>query len=275
MIMKNNPIYLSIIWIIILIIHGCDKGPDMEFTDWPIVEAYLIPGSPFLVRVSRQVPFSEDVEYSSDNIDSLTIEINYNDTLYSPEPISDGYYCDSSLTVIEGATYNLTFRFNLKDVRAYTYVPAKPVNFEQSENSIEIERMDSTLTPPSGGFSMPDPVSLTWDNDDLSYYLVVVENIEDTLDPIRDFGDEDPPENIFRKSPNTSTSEELRPNDFQYYGTHRIVLFHVLADYAALYESISNSSQDLTNPSTSIENGYGIFTGMNSDTLFLEVTEAK
>jgi hypothetical protein len=255
--------------------YACNDDNDMEFTDWPIIEAYLNPGMNFSVKVSRQVPFSDDVVYSEDNIDSLDLAVSYNDSVYQLVPAGDGYYYDSTLKVKVGATYILSFGFNSKNVNAYTFVPSTPVNFEQSVTSISIVRMDSTLTPPFGGGSMPDPVSLTWDNEDLSYYLVVVENLEDSLDPIRDFGDEDPPDNIFRKSPNTSTSEELRPNDFQYYGTHRIILFHVLPDYAALYDRISNSSQDLTNPSTSIENGYGIFTGMNSDTLFIEVIEAK
>ena len=38
---------------------------------------------------------------------------------------------------------------------------------------------------------MPDPISLTWDNNDGSYYIVVIENMETTLIPIRDFGDND------------------------------------------------------------------------------------
>ena len=49
----------------------------------------------------------------------------------------------------------------------------------------------STSGPPSGGMgSMPEPVTLTWDNDDASYYIVIIENMETTLDPISDFGDE-------------------------------------------------------------------------------------
>jgi hypothetical protein len=256
-------------------LESCQDKDEMEFTDWPIIEGYLSPGNVFTVRVSRQVPFSSDVEYSSDNIDSLAIDVNLNDTIYQLLPAGDGYYTDSLLNVSEGDEYQLSMTFNSKDVSAYTYVPAKPADFTQSATSIEIERMDSTSTGMPSGGSMPDPIVLTWDNDDLSYYLVVVENIEDSLDPIRDFGDDDPPDFVFRKSPNTSTSEELRPNDFQYYGTHRVVLFHVLPDYAALYEQSSNTSQDLTNPSTSITNGYGIFTGLNSDTLFVEVIEAK
>jgi len=55
---------------------------------------------------------------------------------------------------------------------------------------------------------------------------------------------------------------------------HRIILFHVLPDYASLYDEKISSSQNLTNPSTSITNGYGIFTGLNSDTLYIRVNEA-
>jgi hypothetical protein len=47
----------------------------------------------------------------------------------------------------------------------------------------------------------------------------------------------------------------------------------VLPDYASLYSENSTSSQNLTNPSTSIVNGYGIFTGLNADTLYLNVLE--
>jgi hypothetical protein len=65
----------------------------------------------------------------------------------------------------------------------------------------------------------------------------------------------------------------LRPQEFQYFGKHRLILYHVLPDYASLYSENSTSSQNLTNPSTSIMNGYGIFTGLNSDTLYFTVNE--
>lgn len=122
---------------------------------------------------------------------------------------------------------------------------------------------------------MPDPVTLTWDNDDGSYYIVVIENIEETLDPIRDFGDSTRTGNIFKKPPTTASGIQLRPQEFQYFGRHRLILYHVLPDYASLYSENSSSSQNLTNPSTSITNGYGIFTGLNSDTLSFTVFENK
>jgi len=117
----------------------------------------------------------------------------------------------------------------------------------------------------------PDPVSLTWNNPDGSNYIVVIENMEKTLTAIRDFGSNTRPGNMFRKAPTTSSGIEIQSMEFQYYGKHRLILYHVLPDYASLYSDKQSSSQNLTNPSTSIMNGYGIFTALNSDTLYLNV----
>ncbi|HQW26081.1 MAG TPA: DUF4249 family protein [Saprospiraceae bacterium] len=256
-----------------LLIHGCTQQETSEFTDWAIIETYIQPGDYLNVKVTRQLPFSSDVEYAADDINNLSITVTSDNIVYNLTPLGDGIYIDSSLIVAENAEYTLSFLFNSQVVSAYTYIPSKPRNFKQSVTSIYVTRIDSTSGFPTGGFSMPDPVELTWDNPDHDYYLAIVENVETTLDPIRDFGDNDPPSNIFRKSPTTAAATEIRSQEFQYFGTHRIILYHVLPDYAALYNESTTSSQNLTNPSTSITNGYGIFTGLNADTLFIEVRE--
>ena len=263
--------YISLYALSLSVLHACKKE-QQEFTDSPIIEAYLESGNFVSVKISRQIPFSSDVTYSADDINQLTVNFEYNNTTYLLHPVDSGRYVDSSLFVQEGAECKISFVYNSKNVSAYTYIPAKPVNFTQSATSIAIERQDSTSGPPTST-TMPNPISLTWDNSDVSYYLLVIENMEATLDPIRDFGGNAPPGNRFRKSPTNSSSEEINSREFQYYGKHRIILYHVLPDYATLYEQNSTSSQNLTNPSTSITNGYGIFTGMNSDTLYIQVNE--
>jgi len=263
----------AIIVLFLCLAAGCKKEENSEFTDTPIIESYLEPGSAMNVKVSRQIPFSSDVSYSSDNIDALNVNVLYNGTTYPLSPLGGGQYTNSSLIVTEGGEYTLSFNYNNKNVSAQTYIPSKPLNYTQSVTQIAIARMDSTSGPPSSGVTMPDPVTLSWTNTDGSYYIVLIENIETTLDPIRDFGDATPPGNRFRKTPTNSSSVEIRAQEFQYYGTHRLLLYHVLPDYASLYNQSSTSSQNLTNPSTSITNGYGIFTGMNADTLMIEVTE--
>lgn len=256
----------------IILIFGCNKDENKEFTDWPIIEAYVEPGNFLTVTVTRQIPFSTDVDYSSDDINNLSINVLRNNVSYMLTPLGNGKYIDSSMTTAEEDNYTLTFLFNSKNVSAYTYIPTKPTNVTQSATEIIIEKMDTASGPPNMG-TQPEPIKITWDNTDGSYYLLVVENMETTLVPIRDFGDKEPPGHRFRKSPSNLTMEEIRPMDFQYYGMHRIILYHVLPDYAALYDQNSTSSQNLTNPSTSIVNGYGIFTGLSSDTLFLDVKE--
>jgi hypothetical protein len=258
--------------IVVLMLASCKKEKTSEFTDTPIIESYLEPGKYFMVRISRQIPFSGTVVYSADDIDNLVITAERSGITHTLIPLGNGNYIDSSLTVVSGDHYNLSFSFNAKAVTAYTYIPSKPVNMTQSVTEIEIARMDSASGSPTS-MTMPDPIEIEWANSDGSYYLVLVENIETTLDPIRDFGDNTPPSNIFRKSPTNLAVEEIRAMEFQYYGTHRIILYHVLADYATLYDGNSTSSQNLTNPSTSIVNGYGIFTGLNADTLYIEVKE--
>ncbi len=252
---------------------ACTKT-ESEFTDIPVVEAYLRPGDLLTITVRRQIPFSSGVEYSTDDINNLVITIRNNDRNYVLTPTGEGKYTDSSLLISAGECYEMSFTYNGMNVYAYTDVPAKPVNFAQSATSVSVMRMDSTSGLPSGGMrDMPEPLDLTWDNDDNSYYIVLVENIEDVLDPVRDFGDEDRPEGRFRKTPTTSAGIRMRPQEFQYFGIHRLILYHVLPDYASLYDESNNSSQNLTNPSTSIINGYGIFTGLNADTLYLDVKE--
>jgi hypothetical protein len=270
--------YRIIIFVLLFFsgLTACNKSNISEFTDSPIVESYLRPGSYANVKITRQIPFSSGVNYSDDNIDALTIKITHNNTDFTLKPVGEGQYVASSLIINEGERYDLSFVYNKKNVSAYTEVPTRPLNFTQSIKSISLEKMDSTSGGQwMGGFSMPEPISLTWDNSDGSYYIVVIENMATTLVPIRDFGSRVPPGNRFRKAPTTASGLELRPMEFQYFGKHRLILYHVLPDYASLYSENQSSSLNLTNPSTSIMNGYGIFTGLNSDTLFIDVIQLK
>ncbi|TAE45333.1 MAG: DUF4249 family protein, partial [Bacteroidetes bacterium] len=185
----------------------------------------------------------------------------------------NGYYKNEGLLVItEGEIYTLNFMYRGNLVSAETIIPSKPQNLKASESSIVITPFD-----PGGGFGgglpeFPDPIALTWDNPDQEYHVVVVANIESDPDPINEDQEEDfrP---VFRNEPDQTNTYEVGFQSFEYYGNHRIVLFHILPEYAALYDNTGNSSQNLSTPSSNVENGLGIFTGMHSDTLYVEVTQ--
>lgn len=256
--------------VVTLALLSCNKT-ETGYNTSPVVECYVIPGDTVVFHVTKQIAFGSDSITDGEGITGLAISFFKNNESYSLTDQGDGIYSLSSATFEPGDELTFSFTYGSEEVSGYTYIPSTPLDFECSVSSMAIERMDTASGPPSG--TMPDPAELTWTNSDNSNYLVVVENLEETLDPIRDFGDEEPPGNFFRKSPTTSSSERLSPMDFQYYGEHRIILFHVLPDYAALYDQNSTTSINLTNPSTSINYGFGIFSGLHSDTLYITITE--
>jgi hypothetical protein len=267
--MKLSIIFSALIIVAVLI--SCTKSDNSDFTDSPIIESYLKPGDYPIIKIRRQTPFSSEVSYSDDEINTLSIQITNNSITKHLTPLGEGLYIDSTIIVKEGEMYDISFVYNSKTVSAYTNIPSKPIGFEQSATTIIIEQIDFSGGLPTTRPTMADPVSLTWENGDDSYYIVLIENMETSLTAINDFGDEEPPGNRFKKPPTNSSGIEIRSMEFQYYGLHRLILYHVLPDYASLYSDNETSSQNLTNPSTSIVNGYGIFTGLNSDTLFINV----
>lgn len=259
---------------LLMVVQGCKKTETAEYTDWPIIESYLSPGGFIKIKISRQISFFSDAKISDDNINNLNVKLIYNNTSYTLKLIGDGLYTDSSIVIKPGDVCSIEFNFNGKKVEAYTYIPTRPSGLSLSSTTMSIEKIDSTFTPGSSSGTRPDPIEITWTNNDADYYLTVIENLDSNPVRIRNFGNNSSvPSLILRKSPNTGSTEELRENDFQYFGKHRVILFHILPDYAALYSSNSTSSQNLSNPSTSIKNGYGIFTGLNSDTAYIEIKQ--
>lgn len=92
------------------------------------------------------------------------------------------------------------------------------------------------------------------ENQDASYYVAVIQNME--KNPISITTGSGAGSKPFRTLPTAGDFIAVRPLDFQYYGLHRVIFYHVLSDYAALYVPSSNTSQNLTNPSSGIINGY-------------------
>lgn len=269
-------IYIAAIFLFLISgLSACKKDDNSEFTDIPVIESYLNTGKYLSLSVKRQIPFAGDINYCNDDVNNLEITVFCNNTKHILTPVGEGKYEDRSLIIKEGERYDLSFIYNSRTVSAFTTVPVKPAGFSQSAGSISVIRMDSATIPTAGNgrWEMPDPLRLTWENADDSYYIVVIENMEETPDPVRDFGDNEMPVSRFNKAPTTSDGIQMRPQEFQYFGKHRLILYHVLPDYASLFDENTNTSQNLTNPSSSIVNGYGIFTGLNADTLYIDVNE--
>ena len=251
---------------------GCDKNKDkITYNDIPVIEGYLQAGGFTAVKIKHQVPFSSSTQVLGD-VDSLTVQIYKNTNIMELKRADTGTYSDTNI-VREGDTYTLKFIYNNKQVSATTTIPAKPTGYTQSATTMQIKKITSGSFP-SGGFTQPSPVDLSWDNADRSYYMVVVKNVESNPELIFDTtGIGSPPSNVFRNQPTTKNSFSINSNQFQYFGKHQIILYHLNPDYAALYNTNGTSSQNLTTLSSGITNAEGIFTGITADTLFLQVNK--
>ena len=84
-------LYRKLLLLLILFaFFSCKKDEVAEFTDTPIIETYLQPGNYLSVKISRQIPFSSDVEYSSDDLNNLSMKITFNNTDHILLPVGNG-----------------------------------------------------------------------------------------------------------------------------------------------------------------------------------------
>ncbi len=266
---------IIIVQIILFFLSACEKTALTTASDSvkrPVVEAYLISGQTPVVKITHQLALgsSDTLLQPIQNLE-VFIETDGVSHSFSYSASDSLYHADIPWTVEGGKTYQLRFVYLGENISAESSVPEKPVGFELSASSIAIEPFGS---PGSGGGmpSFPDPIEINWENTDGSYYLIVVKNLETDPESIFEENDERP-RPTFRTEPEQNSTYELGFQSFSYYGAHQIILYKLNAEYAALYDDNGNSSQNLNTPYTNIVGGLGIFTGINSDTLSITVTQ--
>jgi len=251
--------------ITMFIICGCSKeniNPDFE--DIPVVEGYLHAGNPLEIKVSRQIPYSNNAVYSSDNLDSLSVRVFDGNLYYNLFPIGGGKYTHYDINIDQLNTFEVEFYFNNLNVSAKTTVPEKPTNFFSSVSGVYVS---------NDIFTSNNPVELEffWDNPDASYYYLLIENTESNPAPIYDDDNVSNINQLFKLAPTQSDNYLMKTRRFSHYGNHRVVLFHINADLATFYDKNDNTSLTISTTYTELENAFGIFTGVNSDTLYINV----
>jgi hypothetical protein len=249
----------------IAIISSCTDPDSGDISVKAVVEAYLRPGQPIEVTISKEGSFENSTVDSLEFIDGLTVEINEGGNRYTLRSVGDGkYVSDEGVIAASEKIYSLDFEFENKEVSASTYVPSRPQGFKLSADEIIVSR------PVPGTMPMrPEPLEVSWENQNNDYHLVVVTVVEEDPEKIASGGISI--SGAFRNEPNTETTYEINDISFKYYGMHAVILYKLNPEYATLYEETGNSSLNLKSPYSNVTNGLGIFTGVNCDTLYLNV----
>lgn len=267
--MKRN---ILIFIILLAITSSCEKIElKTADNDIPVIESYITPGNKILVTIFKQLVFDSG-DTTNQPIDNLNIRVSDGETWFGLTNTGEGIYESSEIEILAESDYYLEFEYNDLLVTSETFIPTKPEGFETSITTIEA----FTFSFGGGGFQTerPESATLLWLNPNGDYHMIVVENTETDPQLINEStGDFERPQRSFRSTPIQGTSRELSPMSFSYYGAHSVILYKLNPEYAALYEQIGSSSLDIVAPPTNVINGLGIFTGINSDTLYVNVVE--
>ena len=262
--------YISLAsFLFVLLFSSCSKEltTALEPGKVAVVQSYIHAGdSVITVEVTKLLPFAVDTANATEYISGLDLQINGAKLTET----SSGIYklLLGNKRIKEGETYQLKFLYYNDTVSSSALIPAKPASFSISATEVYTDRITaSSTTHPT---PIPD-LDLTWANTNGSYYYVLIEY----TDSIRDYI------NYYQESEDLSTKESIAPmnttgtklgmRNLHFFGTYRIVLFKVNNEFVESYQQLTANSNNITTPVTNINHGYGIFTGMDSDTVFLKV----
>lgn len=264
---RVNIFHYAIIFVsIVTMVFGaasCKKDDtDSSYVAKAVVQAYLVAGKPISVYVKKEILIGS-TDTTTQTIDDLIVKISCSGNTVILTPHGKGIYSDSSYIAVAGQTYNLDFMYNGIEISASTIVPTKPTGMQSSASTLSIP-------PNTHNFSSIDPLALSWNNPNNDYFLVLAQ-ATDTLSPIDTSSHFR--HSFFRNQPTQTSSAQLDARDFSYYGIYNVILYKLNPDYAALYNGSGNNSQNLTKPICNINNGLGIFSGINADTLKITITQ--
>ena len=258
--------------IILLALNACDSTTELDLKeDTVVLDAYLYAGQAIdSIKVSLSNAASDTTDFET--LDDLIITISDDNQSIELEPMGNGYYQKLDFFIETETNYSISFEYKETTISASTYIPAKK-EATISLSEIEIEPI-TPGKPPSG--TPHEPIEVTWNNSEGDYYYVLTQNIEENPEYIITAlnGNDTRRRFSFITEPQIIDTYNVDARrDIQQYGTHEVIVFRVNPEYAALYETSGTTSNNLVQPPTNVENGLGIFTGVSSDTLILEVTE--
>jgi hypothetical protein len=244
---------------------ACQPTLIAEFQDRPVVESYLYAGEPASVTISKLLPFRDDVRFSGESVDNLSLTIIDEVTGYACPltPQGNGGVYRNDLFIPEsGHAYQLQFMYDNVLVTAATQIAAQPENVLFSKKSIT-----AGFGGGFGGGTPNTPIEITWDNPGGDYYIVTATCITPNPTPVYEGeGDDDAPAFplSFQSEITQGASLQLSSQSFSYFGKYTVKVCRIQPEYVLFCQRINNSSEPLVELNANVVNGFGIFTGIGS-----------
>jgi len=247
----------------LLMFSACSKnGLPSQSTDLPVIDSYLVPGQPIVVKLSSQKDLADTAVYGAP-ITGVKVYISDGaQKVQLTETVKGTYTYTDPAFLVTGKTYSLQFNYLSYNVSASTVMPAKPVNFSSQYGGITVVSQGG----PGSNNSVLN--TFAWANPDSLNHVIVFKAAPAV--PITNFGRTVSLNSQYNT--NRASMFNVTAPMFSYKGQYQVILFRVNQEYINLLNINSRTtSQDLSQVPTNIVNGFGIFTAMQADTLAFNV----
>ncbi|MDP8206458.1 MAG: DUF4249 family protein [Candidatus Electryonea clarkiae] len=257
----------------VIAIIGCtEESLVVPENDQIVVRAYLYTGKPVEeIQISSTFLLDEEIE-TAPVINDAQISLIRDSRRFQliPSPGDSGYYHypGEDLIILAGEKYLIEVDYFGSIATAQTIVPPAPTDVSLSSNLLVVPDFSNFTRGSRPEF---DNFTFTayWNNDDNKFFYLVIDNLGSNPPPI------DAP---FAGKMANFISQPVRSDSFvvsvgmvTHLGSHRLIVYRINQEYADMYEWRNQDSRDLNEPLTNIENGLGVFSAFNSDSLFFEV----
>jgi len=268
--MKN--IILTVFVLQTLSFFSCEKEVTLEIIDELVVEALLHEGQPVdSVKFSKVISFEAETEPPKPNDLVPIIKTDDGEEFTLNFTGEEGVYGNPDLIIKAGKSYTLEVEFNGKIVSAETFAPSPPTDLTISDSEVIMAKITSFQDLQNQ--TMPDPIEINWEAEEGAYYFVQVKNIEDEPEIVNDlFASSNFKRPDFLTEPSINNFYTINTfRDITHFGTYEVIIYRVNPEYVTLYEDNSSGSEGITEIRTNVQNGFGIFTAVNSKKVVFEV----
>ena len=221
-----------------------------------------------------------DEEDTSSPINDATVTIIKDGQRFSL--ISSGdegryHYPGNDVEVTTNDVFQLEIEHNGITATAETMVPTPTRGLQISTDTIKVPQLPlsegrEAIVAVIGDFLRNSRVDATWDNPEEDLYFMVVESVNDTIDPIFPAQVIEALSNFrFVSEPTEEAALTFFGGSLVSFGTYSVKVYHINQEYAALYENREQDSRDLNEPPSNIQNALGVFSAFNSQEAFFEV----
>lgn len=210
-------------------------------------------------------------------IDHVTIRLlsDTDDVLLSYDDRTGKYFLDGEdFNINSNDSYSIIIEANGTEATASTVVPEAPTGLELSRGALIIPTLTLNfgLRQQIQELFNEEVITLTWTAIPERSYFVVIEHLEEELDPI--LLQEIPEESLeligsfrFISAPSEIASFDIIGIALETYGRHVAKVYTVNQEYVDLFNSATQDSRDLNEPPSNVSNALGIFTAFAVDSV--------